>query len=131
MDSTAMKTVLIADDSIYVRSTIRNVLQAGGYTIVGEAHLGELTIDMAVNFQPDLITLDNVFPDMMGFEVLKVLIDARVRSKVIFVSAVGQQTVINKAIQIGAVDYLVKPFTEERLLEVVNRHFKIAKPSAR
>lgn len=124
-----MNTVLIVDDSIYSRSTIRNVLSAAGYTIVGEANQGELAIDMASQLMPDLITLDNVMPDMMGFDVLKALKASKVKSKVIFVSAVGQQTVINKALEMGAVDYLAKPFTDEKLLEVVGRHMKTAKKS--
>ena len=122
-----MNTVLIVDDSIYSRSTIRNVLSGAGYTIIGEANQGETAIDMASQLMPDLITLDNVMPDMMGFDVLKALKASNVRSKIIFVSAVGQQTVINKALQMGAVDYLAKPFTDEKLLEVVDRHMKSAK----
>ena len=122
-----MNTVLIVDDSIYSRSTIRNVLSGAGYTIIGEANQGETAIDMASQLMPDLITLDNVMPDMMGFDVLKALKASKVQSKVIFVSAVGQQTVINKALQMGAVDYLAKPFTDEKLLEVVDRHMKTAK----
>ncbi len=122
-----MNTVLIVDDSIYSRSTIRNVLSGAGYTIVGEADKGELAIDMASQLMPDLITLDNVMPDMMGFDVLKALKASKVKSKIIFVSAVGQQTVVNKALEIGAVDYLAKPFTEEKLLKVVDRHMKTAK----
>lgn len=125
-----MNTVLIVDDSIYSRSTIRNVLSGAGYIIVGEANQGELAIDMASQLMPDLITLDNVMPDMMGFDVLKALKVSKVKSKVIFVSAVGQQTVINKALEMGAVDYLAKPFTEEKLLAVVGRHFKAAKKSS-
>lgn len=125
-----MNTVLIVDDSIYSRSTIRNVLSGAGYVIVGEANQGELAIDMASQLMPDLITLDNVMPDMMGFDVLKALKASKVKSKVIFVSAVGQQTVINKALEMGAVDYLAKPFTEEKLLAVVGRHFKAAKKSS-
>lgn len=122
-----MSTVLIVDDSIYSRSTIRNVLSDAGYTIVGEANQGELAIDMAAQLMPDLITLDNVLPDMMGFDILKALKASKVKSKIIFVSAVGQQTVINKALQMGAVDYLPKPFTNEKLLAVVDRHMKTAK----
>ncbi len=124
-----MNTVLIVDDSIYSRSTIRNVLSDAGYTIVGEANQGELAIDMASQLMPDLITLDNVMPDMMGFDVLKALNASKVKSKVIFVSAVGQQTVINKALEMGAVDYLAKPFTDEKLLEVVDKHMKTGKKS--
>jgi two-component system chemotaxis response regulator CheY len=113
------KSVLIVDDSIYMRSLIKTALSGAGYNVVGEAANGEQAIDLAIDLQPDLITLDNILPDMMGFEILKVLKDEGVESKVIMISAVGQQTVVNKGISLGASEYIVKPFTEEDLLSVV------------
>ncbi|MEP0985028.1 response regulator [Ekhidna sp.] len=115
------KTVLIVDDSIYMRSLIKSAMEGAGFEVVGEAQNGESAIDLAVQLQPDLITLDNILPDMMGFEILKVLKDEEVPSKVIMVSAVGQQTVVNKGISLGASEYIVKPFTEEDLLKVVEK----------
>ncbi|MEQ8583447.1 MAG: response regulator [Marinoscillum sp.] len=115
------KRVLIVDDSIYMRSLIRTALEEAGMEIVGEAKDGEGAIDIALEQQPDLITLDNILPDMMGFEILKVLRDEGLESKVIMISAVGQQTVVNKGKELGAADYIVKPFTSEELIAVVNR----------
>jgi len=115
------KKVLIVDDSIYMRSLIKNSLEEGKYEIVGEAPNGETAIDLALELQPDLITLDNILPDMMGFEILKVLKEEGLDSKVIMISAVGQQTVVNKGRELGAEDYIVKPFTSEDLLAVVER----------
>ena len=115
------KKVLIVDDSIYMRSLIRNALEEAGLEVVGEAKDGETAIDLALDTQPDLITLDNILPDMMGFEILKVLRDQGLESKVIMISAVGQQTVVNKGKELGASEYIVKPFTSEALIEVVNR----------
>jgi len=117
------RKVLIVDDSAYMRSVIKTALVKEGYEVVGEAGDGETAIDLALELAPDLITLDNILPDMMGLEILKVLSEENVKSKVIMVSAVGQQTMVNKGIELGASDYLVKPFTSEGLLEVVNRAF--------
>jgi len=117
------KKILIVDDSAYMRSVIKTALVKEGYEIVGEAGDGETAIDLALELSPDLITLDNILPDMMGLEILKVLQEEKVSSKVIMVSAVGQQTMVNKGIELGASDYLVKPFTSESLIEVVNRAF--------
>ena len=115
------KKVLVVDDSIYMRSLIKNAMVGAGYDVVGEAQNGETAIDLACSLQPDLITLDNILPDMMGFEILKVIKEEGVESKVIMISAVGQQTVVNKGISLGAAEYIVKPFTEEDLLKVVNK----------
>ncbi|MEQ8238928.1 MAG: response regulator [Cyclobacteriaceae bacterium] len=115
------KTVLVVDDSIYMRSLVRTTLEEAGFEVVGEAQNGETAIDLALELSPDLITLDNILPDMMGFEVLKVLKEEGLASKIIMISAVGQQTVVNKGKELGASEYIVKPFTPEGLLEVVNR----------
>ena len=115
------KTVLVVDDSIYMRSLIKSAMEGAGYEVVGEAQNGESAIDLACQLQPDLITLDNILPDMMGFEILKVIQEEGVESKVIMVSAVGQQTVVNKGLSLGAAEYIVKPFTEEDLLKVVEK----------
>jgi two-component system chemotaxis response regulator CheY len=115
------KTVLVVDDSIYMRSLIKTTLEASGFQVVGEAANGESAIDQALDLQPDLITLDNILPDMMGFEILKVLKGEGLDSKVIMVSAVGQQTVVNKGVELGASEYIVKPFTAEELMKVVNK----------
>ena len=113
------KTVLIVDDSLYMRSLIKTALERAGYEVAGEAQNGESAIDLACQLQPDLITLDNILPDMMGFEILKVIKEEGVESKVIMVSAVGQQTVVNKGLSLGASEYIVKPFTEEDLIKIV------------
>lgn len=115
------KTVLVVDDSIYMRSLIKSTMESAGYEVVGEAQNGEGAIDLACQLQPDLITLDNILPDMMGFEILKVIKEEGVESKVIMVSAVGQQTVVNKGLSLGAAEYIVKPFTEEDLIKVVEK----------
>lgn len=115
------KKVLIVDDSMYMRTLIKDTLKAEGFEIVGEAPNGETAIDLAMELAPDLITLDNILPDMIGTDILKVFKDQGISSKVIMVSAVGQQSVINEGIDLGASEYIVKPFTSEDLLAVVNR----------
>ncbi len=115
------KTILIVDDSVYMRTLIKDALVNEGYEIVGEAGDGESAIELALELQPDLVTLDNVLPDMMGLEILKVFNEEGLDSKVVMISAVGQQTMVNKGMELGASDYIVKPFTSEGLVEVVKK----------
>ncbi len=119
-DINMKKKVLIVDDSAYMRSVIKSALVKEGYEVVGEAEDGETAIELALDLNPDLITLDNILPDMIGLEIIKVLQEERLSSKVIMVSAVGQQTMLNKGIELGAAAYLLKPFTSESLIETVN-----------
>ncbi len=85
------KSVLIVDDSLHMRTLIKDALEGGGYTVVGQAANGEEAIDMAFELQPDFITLDNILPDMIGIDILKVYQEEGLKSKVLMISAVGQK----------------------------------------
>lgn len=113
--------VLVVDDSIYMRTVLKDALVDAGLEVIAEAENGEKAIDLALEHKPDLITLDNILPDMLGMDVLKVLKDEDCGSKVIMISAVGQQSVIDEGMSIGADEYIVKPFTTEQLIESVNK----------
>ena len=115
------KSVLIIDDSLYMRTLISNALTEEGYEVVGMAADGETAIEMALELQPDVITLDNVLPDMIGLDILKILKEEGVESTIIMVSAVGQQSVVDEGMSLGASDYIVKPFTPDGLVEKVNK----------
>jgi two-component system, chemotaxis family, chemotaxis protein CheY len=116
------KKVLIVDDSLYMRTMINEALKSAGYEVVGQAANGESAIDLALELNPDLITLDNILPDMIGTDILKVLKqDEGIASKIIMISAVGQESVIQEGMSLGAADYIVKPFTTEGLVNVVNK----------
>lgn len=119
------KRVLIVDDSLYMRTMINSALTAAGYDVVGQAANGESAIDMALDLLPDLITLDNILPDMIGTDVLRVLKeDENIPSKVIMISAVGQDSVIQEGLSLGAAAYIVKPFTTESLLEIIDKEMQ-------
>jgi len=115
------KSVLIVDDSLYMRTLIKDALETGGFTIVGQASNGEEAIDLAFELQPDFITLDNILPDMIGTDILKVYKEEGLRSKIIMVSAVGQESVVNEGLKLGAKAYIVKPFSNEQLVEALNK----------
>ena len=116
-----VKKVLIVDDSTYIRTHIRDALVTAGYDIVGEAANGEHAIDLAMELVPDLITLDNILPDMTGIDILKFFKEQKLPSRILIISAVGQQSVINEGMKLGAADYIVKPFTDKDLVQAVSK----------
>lgn len=119
------KTILVIDDSMYMRTLIGDALTEAGYEVVGLAANGEQGIDLAMELEPDLITLDNILPDMIGTDILRVLKqEEKISSHVIMISAVGQDSVIQEGLSLGAADYIVKPFTPEKLLESVGKALK-------
>lgn len=114
------KSVLIVDDSLYMRALVREALVKKGFDVVGEAANGEQALDMAFEFLPDFITLDNILPDMIGTDILTVFKEEGLPSKVLMISAVGQKSVVDEGLRLGAIGYLVKPFDEEKLINALN-----------
>jgi two-component system chemotaxis response regulator CheY len=110
-------SVLVVDDSAYSRMSVRKVLEKAGYQVVGEAKNGEEALDQIAVLNPDIITLDNILPDMTGLQILQVLQSESIAHNTIMISAVGQQSAIDEAITLGAKAYLIKPFSEEKLLQ--------------
>jgi len=110
-------SVLIADDEPLARRTLREHLQSLGWVgPVHEAHDGKTAIAVAINQRPDLLFLDIVMPGATGLEVLEHL---DYEPKVIFTTAHDQYAVA--AFELGALDYLLKPFGRERLERVLQR----------
>mgnify|MGYP002780713477 CR=1 FL=1 len=111
--------ILIVDDSFYMRTMLKNMLTDAGYEVVGEAANGQQALEMAAQTNPDLITLDVILPDNTGLDVLKGIRQEQPDVKVVMCSAVGQEVIVNEALESGATAYIVKPFSEEKVLEIV------------
>lgn len=116
-----MNRILIVDDSFYMRTMLKNMLADAGYEVVGEAPNGQTALELSRETNPDLITLDVILPDNTGLDVLKGIKAEQPDMKVIIVSAVGQEVIVNEAMEYGAKAYIVKPFSEEKVLEVVSQ----------
>ncbi len=112
---------MVVDDSFYMRTMLKNMLTDAGYEVVGEAPNGQTALELAKETKPDLITLDVILPDNTGLDVLKGIKAEQPDMKVIIVSAVGQEVIVNEAMEYGAKAYIVKPFSEEKVLEVVSQ----------
>src|SRR5262249_7262490 len=119
-------SILIADDEPLARRTLRGHLCALGWTgPIQEASDGKTAIALANNERPDLVFLDIVMPGATGLQVLEQL---EYEPKVIFTTAYDQYAVT--AFELGALDYLLKPFGRERLERVMHRAQAALKTSA-
>jgi CheY-like chemotaxis protein len=111
------KTILLVDDNDQARAIGRSKLQEGGFG-VEEARNGADCIKLLQEVQPDLIILDLVMPIMDGYKVLQML-KTNVRTKdipVIVMSGRGQPEEVDKALKLGASDFLVKMRTNPKIL---------------
>ena len=101
---------VIVDDSLFTRSKMKEMLSGlPDVEVVGVAKNGEEAIDLIEEKQPELVTLDNILPDMTGLEILKVLKPRMPKTTFVMVSAVGQQSAMKEATLLGARHYFVKP----------------------
>jgi two-component system chemotaxis response regulator CheY len=115
------KRVLIIDDSLFMRKQLTDLLTGAGYEVIGEAGTGEKGIEMAEDLKPDIITLDNVLPDMNGIDVLQAVKKIIPNTRIVMVSAVAQQSVITEEINLGAHDYITKPISPDKLLATLSK----------
>ena len=113
--------VLLADDLSFMRMVQREILSGDGYEIVGEAENGKEALEMYGELQPDLVTLDVVMPEMTGIEALKEIRARSPKARCVMVTAIDQRDHLLEAMQAGALDYVVKPFDKERVLQALSR----------
>lgn len=113
--------VLIVDDALFMRNMLRDIFARAGCDIVGEAANGQEAVDKYRELRPDLVTMDIVMPLKSGIEALQEICQADPAACVVMCSALGQESLVIEAVRGGARDFIVKPFKEQRVLEVVRR----------
>ena len=115
------RTVLIVDDVAFVRKTLSDILTAAHYHVVGEAADGLQAIEMYAKHRPDVVTMDVVMPQMSGIDATRRILKADKDARVVIISAMGQENLVMEAINVGARDYILKPFSAEDVLKTVER----------
>lgn len=110
--------ILIADDSSFMRRVLVDTLSKEGFSNFIECSTGAEALEKIASEKPDLCLLDIVMPVMDGMEVVK---KVGKDQKVIIISAVGQEGMIEEAKQYGAKGYVVKPFDRKQVVEEVSR----------
>jgi len=116
-----MAKVLIVDDAAFMRISIKNMLTKNGYEVVGEAENGAIGVEMYKDLHPDIVTMDITMPEMSGLDALKEIIKLDPQSKVVMVSAMGQEAMVREAIVSGAKGFIVKPFKEEGIVAAIKK----------
>ena len=115
------KKILIADDAPIIRLMIKDIVEFNGYEVVGEASNGKEAVEMYNNLKPDLVTMDIIMPEMDGIEALEAILGDNPDAKVVMVTAIDQRDSLMKAIRLGATDYIVKPFENDRVISAVKK----------
>ncbi|MGN1125069.1 MAG: response regulator [Candidatus Gastranaerophilaceae bacterium] len=114
------KTVLVIDDSPFVFKAVTKALTGSDYEVVGNALDGQMGIDKYVQLKPDVITLDVTMPIMDGLETAQNLFKINPDVRIIMLSAMGDETLLNQAREIGIKHFLTKPFKPDALISKLN-----------
>ncbi|MCM8800537.1 MAG: response regulator [Candidatus Omnitrophica bacterium] len=122
------KKILIIDDEEDVAAMAKLRLQASGFSCF-EAYTAQEGLKMAEEEAPDLILLDILLPDSHGVEVCRRLkSNPKTREiAIIIFSASNLKEMVEKAIEAGAVDYIIKPFEPSELLEKIDKALDLTK----
>jgi two-component system chemotaxis response regulator CheY len=115
------KKILLVDDAAFMRMLIKDTLTKNGYTAILEAADGEIAVQVYEAEKPDLVVMDITMPNKTGIEALSEIKGKYPEAKVIMCSAMGQEAMVVEAIKLGALDFIVKPFKPDRILQTVSK----------
>jgi len=111
---------VVVDDAAFMRTLLKKMIEEeDGYTVIGEGSNGLEAIEKAKMLKPNIMTLDITMPDMDGITAVKEIIKVSPDTKIIMVSAMGQQAMVIEAIKLGARDFVIKPFEKERVMQAI------------
>lgn len=125
-----MARVLIVDDSLMMRKTLRRILEKAGHEVVGEAVNGEQAIFHYPETRPDIVTMDITMPGLGGIETIKRIIQSDPAANIVVVSSLGQRHIVFEALQNGAKNYVLKPISEDKLLKVIDLVLAHSRPDS-
>jgi two-component system chemotaxis response regulator CheY len=113
--------VLIADDASFMRQMIREIIEPEGFEIVAEAADGVEAVEQYEAVRPDIVTMDIVMPKRSGIDAAKRILELDPAACVVMCSALGQESLVMEALQVGAKDFIVKPFKPESVIDTLNK----------
>ncbi len=116
-----MADILIVDDAEFIRTLLKDILSGNGHHVIGEAANGDEAVMKYIDLKPDLVTMDIVMPKSTGIEAVKAIIAEDPEACIVMISALGQQKLVMESIRAGATDFIVKPFDEKTVVEVINK----------
>ncbi|MCR5195309.1 MAG: response regulator [Pseudobutyrivibrio sp.] len=125
------KTVLVVDDSKFMRAVVRGEVERNGCTVIAEADCSDGAVQKYIECKPDIVTMDitmtidgrTIGRSSNGIDAIKKIKAIDPDAKILVVSAMGQKCYVIEAIEAGAKDFVIKPFDEARFAEALE-HFK-------
>jgi len=114
-----MARIMIVDDAAFMRMMIKENLKKTGFSDFVEAGNGEEAVALFSKTRPDLVLLDITMPVKDGLTALQEIRESDPEARIVMCSAMGQESMVIEAVKLGALDFIVKPFKPERLVQTV------------
>jgi response regulator NasT len=116
-EQTAQRRVVVAEDESLIRMDIVETLRDKGFDVVGEAGDGNKAVELAFALKPDLMVMDIKMPDLDGLSAAEKISELKI--PVVLLTAFSQQELVTRAAEVGAMAFLVKPFSPQDLLPAI------------
>ncbi|OGS03764.1 MAG: hypothetical protein A2339_07780 [Elusimicrobia bacterium RIFOXYB12_FULL_50_12] len=123
-----MSRILVVDDSKFMRLILKNYFEkdsSARHEVVGEAEDGASAVAKYKELKPDLVTMDIIMPTESGLAAVRDIVLFDSNAKIIMVSAMGQEKVVEEALALGAKGFVTKPVKAEELLLKVKQVLEI------
>ncbi len=116
-----MASVLIVDDSSFMRDTLRYIIESAGHDVIGEAANTEDAVSLYKELRPRIVTLDYLMEGENGLQALKAILAHDPEARVIMISAIDLEEVRDRSLQNGACSFINKPPVRTHLLSEIER----------
>jgi two-component system, response regulator PdtaR len=116
-EQTTQRRVVVAEDESLIRMDIVETLRDQGFEVVGEAGDGNKAVELALELKPDLMVMDIKMPDLDGLSAAEKISELKI--PVVLLTAFSQQELVTRAAEVGAMAFLVKPFSPQDLLPAI------------
>ncbi len=116
-----MSKILIVDDAALMRNMIKNALLENNKHTILEARNGEESVELYKATKPDVVTMDITMDIKNGVDAAKDILSHDKKAKIIMITALGQEEYLKECVGAGVKDFIVKPFTKERVQSAINK----------
>lgn len=115
------KRVMVVDDSRVIHLQMQQLLKDSDYEVAACCRDGESAVRLYDEIRPDVVTMDIIMPGMDGLETARAILEDHPEAKIVMVSSLAYDDTIREARQLGAADFIYKPFERETLIAALEK----------